>query len=308
MRQFTFFTLLATALPLVVAQAPIYGQCGGDGWTGATTCVSGSTCTYANPYYSQCVPGSGSGSSGGGGTSGGGGSTGGGGTSGGGTVLSGQWDTESELSGMYTLYNDLWGEGSATSGSQTTQMTSASGTTVAWKTTWNWQGGNGQVKSYANLGSNKGLGRQLSAISSIPTTWDWTYTASSSPVADVSYDLWLAKSSALGTANSDSTYEIMIWLSTRGGAGPAGSQITTATIDGVTWNVYKGTVSTWTVFSFVAPTEITSFSTDLKAFFTYLTSSQGVATTNYFSGAGAGTEPFTGSATLTTTAYSLAVN
>ncbi|KAJ3095196.1 hypothetical protein HK100_005891 [Physocladia obscura] len=31
-----------------------YGQCGGSGWTGATCCVA-STCTYSNPYYSQCL-------------------------------------------------------------------------------------------------------------------------------------------------------------------------------------------------------------------------------------------------------------
>ncbi|KAA1474080.1 glycoside hydrolase family 61 protein H [Dentipellis sp. KUC8613] len=32
-----------------------YGQCGGIGWTGATTCASGSTCTSSGPYYSQCL-------------------------------------------------------------------------------------------------------------------------------------------------------------------------------------------------------------------------------------------------------------
>ncbi|KAK7451580.1 hypothetical protein CaCOL14_009539 [Colletotrichum acutatum] len=42
----------------VSAQAPLYGQCGGQGWTGATTCVSGSVCTYSNQWYSQCLPGS----------------------------------------------------------------------------------------------------------------------------------------------------------------------------------------------------------------------------------------------------------
>ncbi|KDQ55186.1 glycoside hydrolase family 5 protein [Jaapia argillacea MUCL 33604] len=31
---------------------------GGTGWTGATTCVSGSTCTVLNAYYSQCLPSS----------------------------------------------------------------------------------------------------------------------------------------------------------------------------------------------------------------------------------------------------------
>lgn len=34
-----------------------YGQCGGTGWTGSTCCASGSTCTYSNAFYSQCIPG-----------------------------------------------------------------------------------------------------------------------------------------------------------------------------------------------------------------------------------------------------------
>jgi len=35
--------------------APLYGQCGGVGWSGATTCASG-TCTSSSAYYSQCLP------------------------------------------------------------------------------------------------------------------------------------------------------------------------------------------------------------------------------------------------------------
>ncbi|KFY25673.1 hypothetical protein V493_04512 [Pseudogymnoascus sp. VKM F-4281 (FW-2241)] len=42
----------------VSAQSPLYGQCGGTGWTGPKTCVSGSTCVVGNPWYSQCLPGS----------------------------------------------------------------------------------------------------------------------------------------------------------------------------------------------------------------------------------------------------------
>ncbi|PIL29226.1 hypothetical protein GSI_09275 [Ganoderma sinense ZZ0214-1] len=37
--------------------APQYGQCGGIGWTGATTCPDGWSCTVSNEYYSQCLPG-----------------------------------------------------------------------------------------------------------------------------------------------------------------------------------------------------------------------------------------------------------
>ncbi|KAL4892763.1 glycoside hydrolase superfamily [Aspergillus ambiguus] len=32
-----------------------WGQCAGIGWTGPTTCVSGTTCTYQNDWYSQCL-------------------------------------------------------------------------------------------------------------------------------------------------------------------------------------------------------------------------------------------------------------
>jgi len=224
-----------------------------------------------------------------------------------GNLLQGQWDSESELSGMYTLYNNLWGESAATSGSQTTQETSASGTSVAWETTWNWAGGSSSVKSYANLGLNTNLGKPLSAISSIPSTWQWTYTAAENVVADVSYDLWLSNSATPGTANSASTYEVMIWLSARGGAGPVGGQVATANVAGTSWALHQGTVENWTVFSFVAPEEITSFSADLLDFFDYLVQNFGVSTSNFFSGGGAGTEPFTGSATLTTTSLSMQV-
>ncbi|PNH58059.1 hypothetical protein VD0002_g9465 [Verticillium dahliae] len=37
------------------AAAPKWGQCGGQGWTGPTTCVAGSTCQAQNQWYSQCL-------------------------------------------------------------------------------------------------------------------------------------------------------------------------------------------------------------------------------------------------------------
>lgn len=32
-----------------------WGQCGGQSYSGCTVCASGSTCTYSNDYYSQCL-------------------------------------------------------------------------------------------------------------------------------------------------------------------------------------------------------------------------------------------------------------
>jgi len=34
---------------------PLYGQCGGNGYTGPTACASG-TCKATNEWYSQCLP------------------------------------------------------------------------------------------------------------------------------------------------------------------------------------------------------------------------------------------------------------
>lgn len=52
-------TILASTFAAgAVAQSGAWGQCGGNGWSGATTCVSGYTCSYVNDWYSQCLPGS----------------------------------------------------------------------------------------------------------------------------------------------------------------------------------------------------------------------------------------------------------
>ncbi|KAJ7633321.1 glycoside hydrolase superfamily [Mycena polygramma] len=42
-----------TSTPTGVAQH--WDQCGGQGWTGLTTCVSPFKCTALNPFYSQCL-------------------------------------------------------------------------------------------------------------------------------------------------------------------------------------------------------------------------------------------------------------
>ncbi|KAJ9628844.1 Endoglucanase EG-II [Taxawa tesnikishii (nom. ined.)] len=55
----SYIVALAAAAGSAYAQqtASAYAQCGGQGWTGATTCVSGYSCVAQSTYYSQCVPG-----------------------------------------------------------------------------------------------------------------------------------------------------------------------------------------------------------------------------------------------------------
>lgn len=50
---FASLILLATG---VSARVGAWGQCGGAGWAGGTTCISGYHCNDLNTYYSQCIP------------------------------------------------------------------------------------------------------------------------------------------------------------------------------------------------------------------------------------------------------------
>ncbi|KAG9092751.1 hypothetical protein FRC06_011812 [Ceratobasidium sp. 370] len=48
-------TSAASSTTSASSGAAHYAQCGGIGWTGATTCVTPYTCTVLNAYYSQCL-------------------------------------------------------------------------------------------------------------------------------------------------------------------------------------------------------------------------------------------------------------
>uniref|UniRef100_A0A8H7XJX0 Uncharacterized protein n=1 Tax=Psilocybe cubensis TaxID=181762 RepID=A0A8H7XJX0_PSICU len=110
--------------------------------------------------------------------------------------------------GQYTLCQNLWGANSGT-GSQSSTLISASGSSVSWSTNWNWQNNPNNVKSYANVQSNSALGVQLNNIASAPSTFDWTYQSQSSGIrADVSYDIWLGSASSGNPASSASSYEM----------------------------------------------------------------------------------------------------
>ncbi|KAG9412149.1 hypothetical protein AC1031_015086 [Aphanomyces cochlioides] len=52
-------TILATvvaSMAYVQGQVAVWGQCGGNGYSGSTQCAAGSTCVKSNEWYSQCQP------------------------------------------------------------------------------------------------------------------------------------------------------------------------------------------------------------------------------------------------------------
>ncbi|KFY98135.1 hypothetical protein V500_01796 [Pseudogymnoascus sp. VKM F-4518 (FW-2643)] len=207
-------------------------------------------------------------------------------------------------SAPYTVNNNLWGESSGT-GSQCTYVDSISSSGVAWHTTWSWSGGDNQVKSYAN--SQIDLTKKyVSDIGTIPTSVNWQYD-NTNINADVSYDLFTAADINHVTYSGD--YELMIWLAKYGSIQPIGSQIATANVGGQTWDLWYGGSGQQT-YSFVAPTPINCFCTDIQEFFSYLTQNHGFpASSQYLINMQFGTEPFTGGqATFTVSDWSANVN
>ncbi|KAJ7705456.1 glycoside hydrolase family 12 protein [Mycena rosella] len=214
----------------------------------------------------------------------------------------GQWD--SIAAGGYSLLLDQWGLSGASSGSDCASLTTLTGTTLAWKTTWTWTGGTG-VKSFTNIQANSGINKQLSAIASIPSVWTWSQSSSGSIVADIAYDLFTSSTSGGSAVN-----EIMIWLANFN-AGPISAvynsagqpvpKVSNVSLGGHTWNLYFGSNGANNVYSFLPVSgTIPSFNADINLFLKYLTANQGVSTSQFLTTAQGGTEATSGSATLTT--------
>lgn len=76
--------------------------------------------------------------------------------------------------GNYIVYNDLWGESYATSGSQCVTVTGLTNGILSWQASWTWAGGSSNVKSYANAALDF-TATTLADISSLTAVWQWRY-------------------------------------------------------------------------------------------------------------------------------------
>jgi xyloglucan-specific endo-beta-1,4-glucanase len=180
-------------------------------------------------------------------------------------------DQEGYSQSGYRVQNNLWGKGSASSGSQCSAFNSGSSSSVAWSTTWEWYGGDNNVKSFS-YSSRDFTKKLVSQISSIPTTAVWS-VSNTNIRADVAYDLFTAAN--INHATSSGDYELMIWLGRYGGVYPIGSFVATVNVGGRSWSLYVGYNGSMKVFSFLAASPVTNFSGNIKDFFNYMASNQG---------------------------------
>ena len=217
--------------------------------------------------------------------------------------------------GKHWVNNNVWGKADGT-GSQCVWENGLSGDSLSWGTEWTWAGDNTKVKSYASavLGwhwgwkvpsATTGLPVRLSAGKAVTTTWNFRVTQTTSNVMNVAYDLWLHDMAAPDWQNNP-TDEVMVWLYKSGGAGPVGTKQATVTIGGATYDLYKGNIG-WEVYSFVRTSNTSAATLDLTDFTDDLVARGWLAKSKYLSSVQAGTEIFTGSGRLDTTAYSVKI-
>jgi xyloglucan-specific endo-beta-1,4-glucanase len=106
----------------------------------------------------------------------------------------------------YELLNNLWGRDAATSGSQCTYYDGFN-SGMSWRSTWQWAGGENNVKSYVYSGRliTKKL---VSKYSNMQSTAQWSYDTQNIR-CNVAYDLFTAAD--VNHDRSSGDYELMVW-------------------------------------------------------------------------------------------------
>ena len=149
--------------------------------------------------------------------------------------------------------------------------------------------------------ANSGLPIQVSNLGSATSSWSTTQPASGA--YDVAYDLWF-NSTPTTTGQPDGT-EVMIWLNSRGGVKPFGSQSGTANVAGANWNVWTGQQTSWKIISYVLNPGGTSVSNlDIKALINDAVSRGSINPAHYLIDAEAGFEIWQGGQGLATNSFS----
>ncbi len=82
---------------------------------------------------------------------------------------------------------------------------------------------------------------------------------------DSAYDIWFNQTST--TSGQPNGTEVMIWINHQGSIQPFGSNVGNVTIDGASWAVWTGNMSSWKIVSYVENSPVTSANLNLVPFF-----------------------------------------
>lgn len=161
-------------------------------------------------------------------------------------------------------------------------------------------------KGYSFIGLTQNLETQLSAISSIPATYDWTRTNTTAFKGNICFDFMT--SDTKGDSTSTSAQELMLWLEYTGGQLPIGwgdgAKATASSLYGTSWKLYQGVNEDTgiTVSSLLPDMQFDgTFSGDIKDWLMTLVEAGVLKESTYVNVGNAGTEPFYGNAVMNAT-------
>jgi hypothetical protein len=209
------------------------------------------------------------------------------------------------IQNRYVVQNNRWGTSEQQCINVTSsgfQVTTANGSVAT----------NGAPKSYpsifngchyTNCSPGTALPKQISTISSAPSSISYTYV--SNAVYDAAYDIWLDPAPKKDGVNAT---EIMIWFNRVGSIQPVGSRTGSATVGGRSWEVWKGNNGGNDVISFVAPSAISSWSFDVMDFVRQTISAGMAQQSWYLTSIQAGFEPWQNGAGLAVNSFSSTIN
>jgi hypothetical protein len=219
--------------------------------------------------------------------------------------------------GSLAVQNDWFGNG----GTACVQAMGGGGTCAGLSATYTGLNGGNTTQVYPSLVYGWQFGhfyggyrtaKQLSAVSSASATW--TYTAPTGGNYDVAWDMWIGGSA--NPQNRNGLVEVMVWNGWNG-VQPAGSMSTTATIDGQSWEVWKGSMTgsvggseSWQYLAYrnTASKGSGTVTYDLSKFFADAEGEGvGISASSYLLSIEAGAELYTGSGTFTTSSYTVSV-
>jgi xyloglucan-specific endo-beta-1,4-glucanase len=219
--------------------------------------------------------------------------------------------------GKYRVLNNLWGDaGTVSTDGQCSYSLCNTSSAIAWGTDYTWTSGDAiSVKSYAavilgwhwsTIDAASGLPVQLSAGRDVTCTWSFRVSSDANASQNVAYDLWLYTASNVGT-RTQPTDEIMVWLYRVNKDDPIGTFQTTVTLEGIEWDLYRGTNGTTNVFSFLSRANLTCATLNLAHFLDDLVTRTWVQNTKYLISVEAGTELVRGTGSVDTDYYSCSV-
>jgi len=220
--------------------------------------------------------------------------------------------------GSYVVQSDYWNK-SVCPGTQCMEINK---TTAAFTLTQGPPACGDNVASYPNVlyGCSFGncspasvLPMQVSALSTVTSSWDFSVGGTTRDQYDVAYDIWFCPDASCGSSGFPKGAEMMIWLdykNTHGWQYDLGS----VNLAGHTWEVWQATMGTgansWTYLAYMiqSPTVTTVNDLDLNAFFRDAAARGYIQNSWYLYAIQAGNELRTGAIPYSNNSFSVSIN